>query len=802
MLELAITGGLILIMIAVGGFYGSRHLRDVAGIFAVMEDGPAQRARSMRRILWMLAAAVLVFSAIVLLPDPWPSAFVVELLDDPQLLTSFDAKTLSAIAEERWHPSTPRAVKRVAFGREVVILRARIPRSSHDVAYVARTLFPTIASLDFLLTLNGSKVGEAAAGLERPLDAATFRSLFFSFNIPVVGDGERVLYTRLESDGMIDASLEILSEQDFSQHNAVHMLLVSLMVGAFLGIMIYNLLLSISIRERIYVYYLVYQLVMLTFTVVYSGLIWAAFPVVADLGYVFLSYLQYFLLILMVPPVVLFYSDFIAAKANFPWGYRGMTFLARAPIVLIPVAMAMRQGYCNILTLSFLGVAIVVGFLPLLPMINYRFVFLGVLSLLGLSVSTGVHLLSVIALLPSNFIVELLYVFGALWEAMFLSMAVGEKIRSMRETHASIAEAMSEGVAPSRANQILGRSFSRNYVPREWSVSILFISIPDFARYGDKIPMETLHRLVAREMRAIEAIIKAHGGIIDRSLGDGVLCYFGHEEIGLSARHARQALEAACRIQERAALTVTPVANGKRVIFPMRIGINAESVLVANLSDDRLHDFTMIGSGVNLASRLNAACSPFRILASESFKNAVEGLGGGTRGFTEIFVSVKHRANLVRAYEASPLEKTPSQMEEAERVYLDLMDYSRKESRQMIRGGRLVGLSSELGRFRLSDFSFDGLGIVGPVLVSQNAVLHLEFALPDQKRAEELARRLLGRVQVEVRWCRLNRGEFMHGVRYIGLNREQKDVLFQILTALYREGELSATANDGEVEAG
>jgi class 3 adenylate cyclase len=789
-------------MIAVGGFYGSRHLRDVAKIFAIMEDGPAQRARSLRRIFWVLAATVPIFSAIVLLPDPWPSAFVVELLDDPQLLTKFDAKALSAIAEERWRPSTPAAVKRVAFGREVVILRARIPPSSHDVAYVARTLFPTIASLDFLLTLNGREVERAAAGLERPLDAATYRSLFFSFNIPVVGDGERVVYTRLESDGMIDASLEILSERDFNQHNTVHMLLVALTVGAFLGIMIYNLLLSISIRERIYAYYLVYQLVMLAFTVVYSGLIWAAFPVVADLGYVFLSYLQYFLLILMVPPVVLFYSDFIAAKANFPWGYRGMVFLARAPIVLIPIAMTMRQGYCNILTLSFLGVAIVVGFLPLLPMINYRFVFLGVLSLLGLSVSTGVHMLSVIALVPSNFIVELLYAFGALWEALFLSMAIGEKIRSMRETHASIADAMSEGMAPSRANQILGRAFSRNYVPREWSVSILFISIPDFARYGDKIPMAILHRLVAREMRAIEAIIKAHGGIIDRSLGDGVLCYFGHEEIGLSARHARQAFEAARKIQERAVLTITPIADGKRVIFPMRIGINAESVLVANLSDDRLYDFTMIGSGVNLASRLNAACGPFRILTSESFRNAVEGVGGGTGEFTEIFVSVKHRANLVRAYEVNPHERTPSRLEEAERAYFDLMDYSRKESRQLIRRGSPVGLSCELGEFRLSDFSFDGLGLVGPVLVSQQAVLHLAFALPDHERAEELARRLLGRVQVEVRWSRSKRGEFMHGVRYIGLNREQKDVLFQFLTALYRPDELSATANAGEREVG
>jgi hypothetical protein len=64
----------------------------------------------------------------------------------------------------------------------------------------------------------------------------------------------------------------------------------------------------------------------------------------------------------------------------------------------------------------------------------------------------------------------------------------------------------------------------------------------------------------------------------------------------------------------------------------------------------------------------------------------------------EIYVSIKHHEDLLRAFECNPFTKVPGRLAQAERAYLDLMGYSRKEGRFRIRGKVKVELRSPISR--------------------------------------------------------------------------------------------------------
>jgi len=128
-------------------------------------------------------------------------------------------------------------------------------------------------------------------------------------------------------------------------------------------------------------------------------------------------------------------------------------------------------------------------------------------------------------------------------------------------------------------------------------------------------------------------IIFKFEGTIDKYMGDGMMAFFGdpieYED------HALRAVRAAIEMQKKAREIKEQWKAQGKLQLQMRIGVNTGPVVVGNMGSETRVDYTIIGSSVNLAERLqeNAPLEGILIsqatyeeLTKEEYRDKVKGI--------------------------------------------------------------------------------------------------------------------------------------------------------------------------------
>ena len=200
----------------------------------------------------------------------------------------------------------------------------------------------------------------------------------------------------------------------------------------------------------------------------------------------------------------------------------------------------------------------------------------------------------------------------------------------------------STDISESRAKEMILGKLSKYFSPQVFSsiftgeldvkidtrrknLTIFFSDIKGFTSLTEKLEPEQLTNLIADYLTEMTDIAMKYGGTVDKYIGDAIMIFFGDPDTRGIKIDAVSCVKMALEMLTRLSVIKKKwESQGISDNLSIRIGIHSDICTVGNFgSKDRL-DYTVLGNGVNLASRLEGLAKPNTILISDSTYNIVK----------------------------------------------------------------------------------------------------------------------------------------------------------------------------------
>jgi len=268
------------------------------------------------------------------------------------------------------------------------------------------------------------------------------------------------------------------------------------------------------------------------------------------------------------------------------------------------------------------------------------------------------------------------------------SMLVIDDITSEKRMKSTMSRYMDPGLA----DQLLGEG-EEILGGKSADATVLFSDIRGFTTLTEELGAQGTVSLLNEYFTIMVDCIQKEGGMLDKFIGDAIMAAFGiplpHDDDEDRAVRAAIGMINALRAWNR-----RRIAEGKKPVG-MGIGLNTDTVVSGNIGSPKRMDYTLIGDGVNLASRLESLCKEYHasILISENTFRRLK----GTYRIREVDrVQVKGKTQSVGVYEVLDYhteETYPNLMDVVNQFRDGLALYRRRE------WARAIGRFEEALRF-------------------------------------------------------------------------------------------------------
>lgn len=191
-------------------------------------------------------------------------------------------------------------------------------------------------------------------------------------------------------------------------------------------------------------------------------------------------------------------------------------------------------------------------------------------------------------------------------------------------------------------------------------VSILFSDIRGYTTLTENLEAEEVVSMLNEYFESmVEAVFK-HKGTLDKYIGDAIMAVFG-SPLALE-EHAWMAVQTSLEMRHR-----LHEFNQRRYVddkprIKIGIGINSDTVISGNIGSSKRMEFTAIGDGVNLGSRLESVSKQYGcdiIISHNTFKPCQDHIWARELDY----IRVKGRNEPVAIYELLGLRSNPIESE-------------------------------------------------------------------------------------------------------------------------------------------
>lgn len=609
------------------------------------------------------------------------------------------------------------------------------------------------------------------------------------FKLEVSPQSSSTAYFRIESYNTKYAPINLITEEHLVAAEKKEQFAWGIYLGIILAILFINLLNLYTFRDSLYGYYCLI-LVALHLTLiphVFGTIHPYLFPNTGGLGMFVANWAQVALTI----SFLMFTQRLFSTNLSNPWFSKLSKIMISASVCFFLKEAIFGYHFVDVFVMPLIESGIILMIAALMYKQLRRGDPLAKIFLLAWACLLGgstIHIAMLFVHSPVDGRAALIV--GALLEANLLSLAAHNKIKTLQAEHLKASTRIKQLrkflnyiVPSSLAEQIVNKPEILSEPPKSQIITIMFIDMVAYSKLTESKDTSEVFLECKRSLDQLKSTIKKYDGIIDRSLGDGLLCFFGYQDDTDHSRQVIQAISCANEIQNSSIKNLSHT-NLDGINFSYRIGINTDQVSIGNMGSQDAPDFTVAGHGVVLASRLETSCDPFKILVGEGSRKLIEESDIFQQAQPEEkWIQVKHNKELIRATEVIPSEGSP------ENLHLARMNFYR-QVRAKMQHPRIDMPESKLklsiAGFPSSiiNYSYSGLGVISDQYWGRNLVLtaHLSSSSPQVQNQLELNH--LDSFKVVVRWgLMLDSDKFRHGLAIDSLNNRQLEQLMRICEA-------------------
>ncbi|NET58954.1 MAG: GAF domain-containing protein [Symploca sp. SIO2E6] len=187
-------------------------------------------------------------------------------------------------------------------------------------------------------------------------------------------------------------------------------------------------------------------------------------------------------------------------------------------------------------------------------------------------------------------------------------------------------------------------------------VSVLFSDIRSYTSLTEKLEAEEVVSMLNEYFESMVDAVFQNKGTLDKYIGDAIMAVFG-SPLPLED-HAWRAVKTALEMRQRLVKFNDKRSAQNKEIIRIGIGIHSDSVISGNIGSSKRMEFTAIGDGVNLGSRLEGASKQYGtdiIISENTYQPCVEKI----RVRELDYIRVKGKNEPVRIYELVGFKDEP-----------------------------------------------------------------------------------------------------------------------------------------------
>jgi diguanylate cyclase (GGDEF)-like protein len=439
----------------------------------------------------------------------------IELLEDPG-----GAMDLRAVQAATGFRPVPANGLKIGFSRSAWWARVRLANAStRERPLVLRQNYPLMDYVTLWSPQPDGSWRSVQTGDRRDFGTREYDHRDFLFNLSLPPASTQDYYLRFASSGPIDIALELYEPHALVSALGREQLAFGAYFGAFLSLVLYNLVIFLVVRDRAFFYYLLYAISYGLYFSAYNGLsfqlLWPQSPTWANTSLLVLLSLTLFF-------GMQFTRQFLDAAARSPRLDRfGLALQALSAIGLVA---SFFLGYAQLiqpmalLTVLVTVTIIALGTVSLLS--GYKPARYFMLAWALLLAGVMMNLLKTFGVLPHNLLTANGLQVGSLCEMVLLSLALGARVNEMQRQSRTDA-----------LTKLFNRRFFDERVAFEFEramryhsqVSLLVADIDHFKEYNDR----------HGHTRGDEALKTVARQLLEGVRSQDIVCRYGGEEFAL-----------------------------------------------------------------------------------------------------------------------------------------------------------------------------------------------------------------------------------------------------------------------------